>query len=305
MEKPATFKNKASQTLFGIIHSPDSGRKNEKRIGINILNPGLKNRVAPNRLNIKIARLLCEKGFYIFRFDPPGIGDSEGELPDLSVLDLWGDIQEKRFVEDTLCANEYFTNKCALDELILIGTCGGAITAFFTGVKDDRVKKMILIDMPVIISSSKRSFKDRIISSSETSKQALVGYLKKLIKPKSWINFLTGKSEYGAIWFLFKQKFGVPVNNEQSKTYDDINFNNLIPSALKKLISKKVRMSFILAEKDTNTQIFQDKFEKPYLRNSHKADKLSEVVIVENANHIYALKESQEVLFDYIFKALQ
>src|SRR3569832_1787566 len=79
LEKAVSFRNKKGQLLFGVLHLPETPKPGP-RIGINILNPGLKNRVAPNRINVKMARLLCESGVYVFRFDPFGIGDSDGEL---------------------------------------------------------------------------------------------------------------------------------------------------------------------------------------------------------------------------------
>ena len=306
MKQPVTFKNSANQTLFGILHIPESPHKSGKRIGVNILNPGLKNRVAPNRLNVKIARLLCEKGFYVFRFDPHGIGDSEGELPDEIVLELWGSIQQGRFVEDTICSNNFFMNKCSLDELVMIGSCGGAVTAFFTGAIDDRVTRLMLIDLPVIFSSRHRTFKDMINSSKETSKIALKKYISNaLTKPKSWINFITGKSEYDAIFSIFKKKLRIKITNQQDKTYDDIYFNKDIPLCFNKLISRKVDMSFILADTDTGTQIFQDRFEKTYILNNYKARKVSDVFIIEKANHIYTIQETQDILLSYILKKLQ
>ena len=65
-----------------------------------------------------------------------------------------------------------------------------------------------------------------------------------------------------------------------------------------------MQISFILAEKDTNTEIFRGKFEKPYLLSNLSAAKLCDVVVIKNANHIYALEESQHMLLDYIMNTL-
>ena len=81
MEEAVTFENKKGEKIFGIVHIPDLTPFGEKKVGINLLDPGIKYRVAPNRLNIKLARRLCQNGYYVLRFDPAGIGDSEGELP--------------------------------------------------------------------------------------------------------------------------------------------------------------------------------------------------------------------------------
>ena len=53
------FKNRNGAKLSGIVHIPEQTLFRGKRIGINLLNPGIKYRVAPNRLNVKLARKLC------------------------------------------------------------------------------------------------------------------------------------------------------------------------------------------------------------------------------------------------------
>jgi len=304
MEEPVTFKNRAGQTLFGILHIPDHHVELRPKVGINLLNPGLKNRVAPNRLNIKIARMLCERGFFVLRFDPHGIGDSEGVLPDDLALNLWGHIQKGSFVEDTLTANNYLIKKCLIQHLILIGSCGGAITALLSSAKDKNVKKLILIDLPVIISSDKRRFKDRIISSKEAENQATLAYLNKLIAhPSSWLRFCTGKSDYSAIWTLMNRKLPFKKKTDKAPAYDEINFNHEIPVALDNLLSRKVRIDFLLADNDNNTQIFMDKFQKPYLTKG-RCERFCKVHVIQFANHIYTLEESQANLMDYVLNSL-
>ena len=120
MEKPVVFENKRGEKLFGIVHVPDRNLSVNKKIGINLLNPGIKYRVAPNRLNVKLARKLCQNGYYVLRFDPSGIGDSEGELQaNVLVPDIWEKIQTGLFVSDTIDANSFFIKEFDIDKLVL------------------------------------------------------------------------------------------------------------------------------------------------------------------------------------------
>ncbi|MDY6894516.1 MAG: alpha/beta hydrolase, partial [Thermotogota bacterium] len=180
MEETIEFKNKKGESLFGIMHVPDDASFNAKKIGINLLNPGIKSRVAPNRLNVKIARRLCKEGFYVLRFDPSGIGDSAGEISSGKKVEVWGKIQRGLFVDDTKTSNDFFVNNYGIKDLILIGNCGGAITAILTAAIDKRVGNLVLIDVPVILIGPDYSFADGIIKNTELVDKFFGLYLKKI-----------------------------------------------------------------------------------------------------------------------------
>ena len=77
-ERPVVIPGPNGAAMFGVVHEPV--RPRVPRVGVNLLNPGLKSRVAPNRLNVVLARHLARLGFFVLRFDPPGIGDSAGRM---------------------------------------------------------------------------------------------------------------------------------------------------------------------------------------------------------------------------------
>ena len=201
MEEPVTILNKNGKKLFGIIHIPDAKNAPPKRVGVNILNPGIKHRVAPHRLNVKLARRLCNQGYYVLRFDPEGIGDSEGELPDnLLTADIWEQIQKGLFITDVNAANDFFIEKCSLEHLLLIGNCGGAITALIASAKDNRVNGLALIDVPVNLRLAQQTFVDKVAPGSEKADWLFLEYLKRVIRPESWYRFITLQTDYKALY---------------------------------------------------------------------------------------------------------
>ena len=168
LEKPITFQNKNGKKLFGIVHVPDKDSPFNKRVGINLLNPGIKYRIAPNRLNVKLARRLCGQGYFVLRFDPEGIGDSEGELPEgILVPDIWEKIQTGLLVDDTITANDFFMQNYSIEKLTLIGNCGGAITALLTSKEDKRVSSLVLIDVPVNLRTAQQTFAHKVASKGQ------------------------------------------------------------------------------------------------------------------------------------------
>ena len=90
MEECVTFHNPRGERLFGIVHHPEpaAGAGRPWPVAAICLNTGMQYRTIWHRLNVKIARRLCEAGVPVLRFDTHGIGDSEGEffLPDAAGL---------------------------------------------------------------------------------------------------------------------------------------------------------------------------------------------------------------------------
>ena len=73
-----------TRSLAGVVTDPPKSTEDRKRPAIVLLNSGLVHKVGPNRLNVKLARMLATMGFPVLRFDLSGIGDSkyrEDNLP--------------------------------------------------------------------------------------------------------------------------------------------------------------------------------------------------------------------------------
>jgi len=303
MEKVVSFNNKANQKLFGILHVPDNEAGLETRIGINLLNPGLKNRVAPNRLNVKIARKLCEIGFYVLRFDPFGIGDSEGELScsNEPIMDLWGAIQRGIFVEDTITANSYFISEAKLDKLILIGQCGGGVTAGLTGAGDNRVDGLILIDTPFRIVSSKIDVTDAVME-SYTPNQLMEEYIRDFLK-FNWLqrllptrtNLLWLRDKLGIIGKLYRTRN----DNDEENTISE-RFNYKLAKSLMKFMERGNNICYLFAENDFSLREFNSDFRNNFLENNLNCEKRFSIDIIKNANHIYTESEWQHALFGNI-----
>ena len=313
MEKAITFENKNGEKLFGIVHIPDNENPGAQKVGINLLNPGIKYRVAPNRLNVKLARKLCEGGYYVLRFDPAGIGDSEGELPEnISLLEIWSRIQTGLFVDDTLAANDFFIEKFAINRLVMMGSCGGAITSLLASKKDHRVGSLCLVDIPIFLGSAKMTFADIVVESGERADCLFSEYLKRLKSPKYWFRFFTFKTDFRALWKILNMKWREKVGRfgRSNRLPPDIgelcrekNLNRLFFDCFADLVQGQKPVLFVLAENDHGTELFhtyvlngcfKDKFESPQYGN------LIEYFMVKNANHVYTLIESQESLINKI-----
>ena len=298
--RPVVFTNRSGKNLFGMLHVPPGDRKDTAII---ILSPGIKNRVAPHRLYVKMARRFCELGFQVLRFDPEGLGDSEGEIDEKFTANLYGSIQVGRFIGDTACAMDWMEKEYGISRFILAGLCGGAITGLLTGARDRRVVALLGLGIPVILDSSDIDH-SKYITAGE-----LMGlrekYKKKFLNLNAWFRFLTFRSDYRMLFKSFLASGSKAASNNKPRAVSgkidaknqvqaSDNFNALFPAALKGMLSGNRTVLFIFSESDRLFWEYEEKFVRRYPENEQGERSLLTVKVTKEANHIFSFSEWQE-----------
>jgi hypothetical protein len=306
--EPVKFVNNNKQTLFGILHKPHEIHKS--RLGVIILSPGVKSRVAPHRLYVKLAKIFEQNGFPVLRFDFYGLGDSEGSLTELFLPDLYTSIQKGRYIDDTLSAMNWMEKNCDVDGFILVGLCGGAITGLFAGEVDKRVKALIGIGIPVILDLAKEK-KSQTLTSGELQLHRKL-YFKKILNPKSIIRLLTLQSDYkviinsvfGPLTSKFKNKPKIKdlSNKEQLLKQDKnmVNFNFLFPKAFIKMLKDHQKIALFFGAEDRLYWEYKEKFYANYSDAFEQNKDNYEIYLSDEARHIFELREHQKDLFTKI-----
>lgn len=305
MERAVIFPGTRGNNLYGILHVPEKETA-KPRIGINLLNPGVKNRVAPNRINLRLARLLADRGFYVLRFDPFGVGDSEGEISSSRQLrmNIWSMIERGIFVPDTLAANDFFFREANLDSLMLIGQCGGANTAALAAGQDKRVKGLVLVDLPGRVISTSADFSENRMDMME-SKEILALGGSKILSLRAWINIFTFKS---SLWFLPKilfrklqKKVSRITRGKKAAPLLSERFNRELFNACVTDIERMKQILFLFAERDYALKEYQSDL-RPALEYELSPKMLQRIDshVINDANHIYTEKAWQETLFAHI-----
>src|SRR5262245_51019703 len=191
-----SFPNKAGQTLFGTLHGP--AKPDPSRPVIVLLSPGVKMRVGPGRLYVPLTDMLCAEGFSVLRFDFYGLGDSEGELSEKLLPDVYNHIEVGRYVDDTLAAMHWLRATHGVKRFVLGGLCGGAITALLAADKDANVEGLLSLGMTVTLASN-AAMPGKYMTSVQLDGRRKQ-YIAKLLSPKGWLRLLTFQSDYSVIW---------------------------------------------------------------------------------------------------------
>jgi pimeloyl-ACP methyl ester carboxylesterase len=305
--KPVVFKNRKGLRLFGIHHVPEQCRNG---IAIIILSPGIKNRVGPHRLYVKMARRYTGMGFQVLRVDPEGLGDSEGDIDETLTADLYGSIEAGRLVEDTLCAMDWMEKEHGIKKFILTGLCGGAITALLAGARDERVIHVVGLGITI---SLKGSATDpyRYMSRGQLG-QVRKSYISKFARGSAWLRFFTFRSDYRLIFKSFilllkdavrsflKRKSEEPQITPIAKN----NLNPLFPEAFRCFATTR-RVLLIFGGADRLHWEFEEKYLQNYTQEFRKFDKNIDIHVIENANHILSITEWQYEMLGIVTSGLE
>lgn len=313
---PVVFPNAKGQHLFGMLHHPANDRA--RGTAVLLLSPGIKGRVAPHRLYIKLARQLCDAGFMVLRFDFNGLGDAEGELEEKRVADVYASVAMGRYTEDTRSAMDWLQREHHVNRFILCGLCGGAIAGLFAGAHDSRVQALVGFGIPVI-QYGDEALRYKYLSSGEQS-QFRRGYFRKMLDWKSWLRLLTFRSDFGIIAKVFlsplKRTWKVRINNAPDVGQDQPvespaptdNLNPFFPPAFFDFLKEPRKLLLVFGGND---RLYWDYLEKFYQPRKNQIDTLQSALhlqVIEGARHVYEEKEQHEslirVVVDWINKEL-
>ncbi|MBN1348679.1 alpha/beta hydrolase [candidate division KSB1 bacterium] len=299
MEIPVTFKSEENQ-LYGMVHIPEPG-KQPKKAGVIFLPSGVKYRVGPHRLYVKLARQLQAQGYPCLRVDTHGIGDSEGELERGAITNVWSQIETGRFVDDTLAAIAFFCREYELDEVVLSGLCGGANTSLLAATGDRRVSHLILLGLSTLVSQPLETFSDQLNPGIATVIFSM--YLKKIFNLKYWFRLLTFQSDYRLLFksismSLLKRKNTKSEADKNLTRETDNRFNKALVDSIHQFMTSKKNILFIMSEHDPALWNFTHLIQKPYLESDSRVDRDYEVAVISSANHMLFLPEWQAACSD-------
>jgi pimeloyl-ACP methyl ester carboxylesterase len=313
---PVTFSNRDGSTLFGLIHEPLDNRRNDT--GVILLSAGVKGRVAPHRLYIKMARLFADAGFTTLRFDFCGLGDSEGAIEEQYLADFYQSIELGRYTDDTIAAIDWMEDRFGFRRFILAGLCGGAIAGLHAGAKDHRVTSLIGIGLPVILAGAGID-RSKFLTKVESALSRR-DYTKKLFSLSSWARFLSLRSDYKFILRSFLKPLVSKKTDQPNRAGQDMisdaepsqlkdqtikdNFNPYIPTLFKNFLTTGKILLFF-GEADRYSWEFREKYMDRYCSELGRYQKNLEAHIVSQANHILSVSEWQKDMFGKLAAALE
>ena len=177
-----------SNLLQVIYHFPN--KENDKNIGILFCDAGLAYNIGVGRLYVIMARALADCGFHVFRFDPQGVGDSDGpQLP--THFDMHNP-------SDVLPVVQYAKNELKASTIVLHGLCSGGRAAIKGALMSADVDGVVVWSMPIVtpglgatkVSEETEHGVTDAVAKYWMERLGLVFRKGKFLKPRFWKNIL-------------------------------------------------------------------------------------------------------------------
>lgn len=286
--RSVAFSNQSGQLLHGILHEPDPALA--RGVCVLLLSPGIKGRVGPHRLYLKIAARLVPLGFHVLRFDYYGLGDSAGELPESSLADMYNSIQAGRYIGDTIAAMDWMQKILGIRRFVGSGLCGGSISALATAEVDSRIECLLGMGLPTVLEGGPENWA-RILTRQQIA--SLRGsYFEKLADPKSLLRFFRGKSDYQVIWRIIKQwlidRRAARKSNVETPVSEVDHTNPLFASAFMAMLESSRPMILFFSGADRLRSQFAENFESHHEARIRSLRHLYDVHLVPDANHVFS-----------------
>lgn len=298
-QTPITFLNRQGVRLFGILHEPPA--QADQKPCIMLLSPGVKMRVGPQRLYLSMADQFVKLGHPVLRFDFFGLGDSEGEVTEDQLRDVYNHIEVGRFVDDTLDAINWMEKTYGTRRFILSGLCGGAVTGLLAGSRDPRVAGLLALGITPVLAS--HSANPALYMTSGELSLMRRSYVEKFLSPKAWLRLLSFQSDYTLIWRSLSDaiKSPKPAAKPQAATAvppENDNASPLFPPAFFKMIAAHQPMLFVFGGSDRLQAEFDEKFVARHHARLAEAPGGYQTHVVPQANHTLSFPEWQAEMLD-------
>jgi pimeloyl-ACP methyl ester carboxylesterase len=298
--------------LVGILWLPPPGVPRNNNTLFILSHGGLSHKPGAHRAQYHLARYFTSRGCTVFRFDPAGMGDSDGTIQTNVRQDLFGSIASGLFRESHHAAFDYLATRFANYKWILSGVCGGAISSLLAGVESPYpIAGYALISCSVVLDGSRFDYSRR--EPPATALRYMRLYLPKLVNPTAIWRFVSGQSEYARMWTYSRSlflrgkdniaaKLGWPrkvVSADTDKpdaAKPPVGLNPIFVKAARQAI-RRSKVLFIYGDNDGFLWDFTDLYATNHLSDSQRARVLR---VVAHANHMFIWQEWQQQAFELI-----
>lgn len=251
----------------------------------------------------RLARALARRGWRVLRFDPRGIGDSEGTLECAYLSEVFHKIESGALRQDLSAAMDFLDGRGGPRQHAIVGLCGGAITALFAAQGDGRVRGLGLLDFSLQLTPEPNPDKQPAISLETPWHEELAQHRSTLplLKVRKLYHAIRSRGLETVHTVLRTIRFRSAASLGSRRWYrerigDDVNLPLI--AALEDAISEKVPMCFVFAG-NNHDRLLRSILPGVSAGRPH-AESLIDVKVLEDADHNFIMPGCAERLTDEV-----
>jgi uncharacterized protein len=308
-EEVVTIRNSAGLKLYCMLARPEGALR--KDVACVLLSPGVKMRVAPHRMYRKLAADFLARGIAVLRVDFHGLGDSEGELLEGQLDQLYRAVQLGRHVDDARSAFRWLERELGIRKFIVGGLCGGALTGLLAAEVDESVAALYSVGIPVVLDGSGEPAAQNMTQGQLRDMRK--GYLAKLFSPSAWMRLFSMRSDLRSILrSLFprlfpsgpKGVFQASADVPPPSSAPAANLNPRYAPAFFRLMQRSRPALLIFSGADRLQFEYQEKFVALWREPLEKFTGLLRVDVIPNANHVLGdpdwIRQAREITAQWL-----
>jgi pimeloyl-ACP methyl ester carboxylesterase len=143
-----------------------AGPETRNRIGVLFLNHGFLPRAAPGDSAVYWAESFANCGYPSFRFDLPGLGDSDGDIP-AQMLDI---VNAGGYAPMLAATVKDLVARFSLSGVVIMGHCAGAVTALYTAAISKECKGVVATDPYFFLTRERTKIREELSQWSSWSR---------------------------------------------------------------------------------------------------------------------------------------
>jgi pimeloyl-ACP methyl ester carboxylesterase len=293
----AQFEDRSDLTLKGVLFEPEPAQR-RRDLGFVYLPGIVLGATAVHGLGFKLGGHLAAAGCSFGLFDPPGVGESEGDYPAGTHEEISDWVAEGNLIDATLQTVDWMKDRLGIDRFALIGHCGGALTAAYCAARHPSIAGALLISPPPL----RREKGKREVERPEVADEYFKGYAGNVFDPGRWKRLLTGESDYRTLVTVVRSKAARfvraklgrhPPQVSLENPGDNERFNRRLVEATRRSLELDKKLTVVFGDRDVDINNFRD-FHRIYM------DDTAPLVVIEDTSHGFTTAEGQSRLIEEV-----
>lgn len=269
--------------LAAIVTEPIDAHEADGLPAVILHNVGANPRVGCNRMYVTLARRWAALGFRVLRLDSSGLGDSPA-IPGLPENRVYSD----QAIRDSGRAMDFLAAARKVNRFVLMGLCSGAYVSFHSGVADERVVGIVLMNILLFHWREGDSLEIRTRNTVKSTSY----YTQAASDPEVWRRVFRGEVHVRAIASALTRRISGRIVGSAKRV---LSRESDVARGLRALLRRPTEVLLVFASDDGGRDVIDEHLGVDAKR--FRGERGFRFEIIEGADHTFSSLAAQQQLY--------